>query len=73
MVISGFCDLDLDLQTDNLGILSRYFNILMLCSIFLRKKLNITELKTLVNEYCQYFQLKTKNIKISLTLTLTLK
>ena len=30
MVISGFCDLDLDPQTDNLGILSRYFNNVIL-------------------------------------------
>ena len=37
MVISGFCDLDLDLQTDNYGgILSRYFKNVILCSIFLK-------------------------------------
>ena len=51
MVISDFCDLDLDLQIDNYGILSRYFNNVILCSIFFqKKKLNITELKKLVNE-----------------------
>ena len=38
MVISGFCDLDLDLQTDNYGILSRYFNNVILCSIFLKEE-----------------------------------
>ena len=38
MVISGFCDPDLDLQTDNLGILSRYFNNIILWSIFLKKE-----------------------------------
>ena len=36
MVISGFCDLDLDLQTDNLSILSRYFNNVILESISLK-------------------------------------
>ena len=73
MIISGFSDLDLDLKTDNYGIISRYFNNVILCSIFLKEKHNITELENLVKEYCQYFQFKTKNIKISLTLTLTLK
>ena len=38
MVTSCFCDLDLDLQTDNLGILSRHFNNVILCSIFLKIK-----------------------------------
>ena len=38
MVIFGFCDLDLDLQTDNLGILSRYFNNVILWSIFLKEE-----------------------------------
>ena len=38
MVISGFCDLDLDHQTDNLGILSRYFNNVRLESIFLKEE-----------------------------------
>ena len=37
------------------------------------KNLNINETKKLINKYCQYFQFKTKNIKISLTLTLILK
>ena len=36
LVISGFCDLDL--QTDNKGILSRYLNNLKLCSIFLKEE-----------------------------------
>ena len=36
MVISGFCDLDLDFQTDNLGILSHYFNNVILWSLFLK-------------------------------------
>ena len=36
MVISGLCDLDL--QTDNSGILSRYLNNLKLCSIFLKEE-----------------------------------
>ena len=35
-VISGFCDLDL--QTDNYGILSRYFNNVILCSILLKEE-----------------------------------
>ena len=38
MVISGFCDLDLDPQTNNLGILSRYFNNVILESIFLKEE-----------------------------------
>ena len=38
MVISGFCDLDIDLQTDNQGTLSCYFNNVILCSIFLKEK-----------------------------------
>ena len=38
MVISGFCELDLDPQTDNLGILSRYLNNVILESIFLKKE-----------------------------------
>ena len=38
MVISGFCDLDLDLQTDNYDILSRYFNNVILWSIFLKEE-----------------------------------
>ena len=50
MVISGLCDLDLDLETDNYGISSRYFNNVKLCSLFTKKKFNITELKKLVNE-----------------------
>ena len=36
MVSSGFCDLDL--QTDNYCILSRYFNNVILCSIFLKEE-----------------------------------
>ena len=36
MVISGFCDLDL--QTDNKGILSCYFNNVILYSIFLKEE-----------------------------------
>ena len=40
MVISGFCDLDLDLQTDNYDILSRYSNSVILCNIFLKEEAN---------------------------------
>ena len=41
--------------------------------IFKGNNLNIIETKKLVNQYCQYFQFKTKNINNSLTLTLIFK
>ena len=36
MVISGFCDLDLDIQLDNSSKLSCYINNVILCGIFLK-------------------------------------
>ena len=41
MVISIFCDLDLDLQTENSGIFSRSFNNVKLHSIFLKDETEI--------------------------------
>ena len=54
MVISGFNDLEL--QTDNYDIVSRYFNNLILCSMFLKEEAKHNWIKELVNKYCQYFQ-----------------
>ena len=41
------------------------FNNDVLCNIFQRKSLNITETKKLVSKYCQYFQYTSKNKKNS--------
>ena len=40
---------------------------------FWRKKLNIIEKQKYVIKYCIFFQFMYKNIKVSVTLTLTLK
>ena len=45
MEISSFFDLDLDLQTDNYGILSRYFNNVLLGGIFLKEEAKDNRIK----------------------------